>query len=125
MRGAYREREFVLEKPTFLQGIYSFAGAGLDKPVPLQPPVSYVVPSDKRTQTVYFRAGNSTPELVCVLLLRDGQPMRYFPIGAKDAIHVPLAVVEDLEPDSTVEVVIAAGEGITGSLVLDIGCMEF
>jgi hypothetical protein len=115
----------VLEKPIFLQGVYSFTGAGLNKPVALQPPISYIVPTDKRTQTVYFRAGNSTPELIYVLFVRDGKPMRYFPVGAKDAIHVPLAVVEDLQPDSKIEVVVAAGEGVTGSLVLDIGLMEF
>jgi hypothetical protein len=38
---------------------------------------------------------------------------------------VPLAVVEDLQPDSKIEVVAAASEGVTGSLVLDIGLMEF
>jgi assimilatory nitrate reductase catalytic subunit len=115
----------VLEKPTFLQGVYSFTGAGLNKPTALQPPLSYAVPADKRTQTIYFRAGNATPELIYVLLLKDGKPMRYFPIGAKAAVHVPLAVVEDLQPDSKIDVVVAAAEGISGSLVLDIGFMEF
>ena len=43
--------------------------------------------------------------------MRDGKPMRIFPIGAKAAMHVPLAVVEDLMPDSKVEVFVAAPAG--------------
>ena len=46
---------------------------------------------------MYFRGGNTTDELVCVVLVRDGAPMRYFPIGAKSDVHVPLRVVEDLD----------------------------
>ena len=34
---------------------------------------------------------------VTVVLMRDGVPMRYFPIGAKGDVHVPLRVVEDLD----------------------------
>jgi assimilatory nitrate reductase catalytic subunit len=56
--------------------------------------------------------------------MRDGAPMRYFPLGAKSAMHVPLAVVEDLMPESGLEVHIAAPEGVSGTLVLDLGLME-
>jgi len=59
------------------------------------------------------------------VLLRDGKPMRYFPIGAKSAVHVPLAAVEHLQPDLKIEVVVAAGERVAGSVVLDIRFMEF
>lgn len=74
---------------------------------------------------IYFRAANSTAEMIYVLLTRDGKPMRYFPLGAKGAVHVPLAVLEDLHPDTSMEVLLAAPTGITGSVVLDIGFTEF
>jgi hypothetical protein len=50
--------------------------------------------------------------------------MRYFPIGAKAVTHVPLAVVEDLFPETKLEIFFAAPEGMAGMLVLDIGLME-
>jgi hypothetical protein len=114
----------VLEKPRFLQGLYPFEGAGLHNPVPLQPGVTYKVPFDKRSQMVYFRAGNSCGEMIYVLFKRDGKPMRYFPIGAKGAMHVSLAVVEDLQPETLLEVSLAAPEGVKGSVLIDIGLME-
>jgi len=113
----------MLEKPKFLQGVYEFQGQGLHMPEPL--PVGYKVPFDKRSQMVYFRAGNSSGDLIYVMLTRDGKPMRYFPIGAKSATHVPLAVVEDLHPESSLEVLIAAPEGVSGTVVIDIGLTEF
>ena len=50
--------------------------------------------------------------------------MRYFPIGARGACHVPLRVVEDLAPDTELAVQIAAPEQATGTLVVDIGIIE-
>ena len=85
----------MLEKPKFLQGICSFEGKGLANPGPLAPPMTYKVPTDKRCQLTYFRAGNSSSELIYFLVKRDGNPMRYFPVGAKSAIHIALAVTED------------------------------
>jgi hypothetical protein len=114
----------VLEKPIFLQGLYPFEGVGLESAVPFTPGIKYQVPSDRRSQLVYFRAGNSSPEMIYVLFKRDGKPMRYFPIGAKDAIHVSLAVVEDLQPDTSLEVLVGAPAGVKGSVVIDIGLME-
>jgi hypothetical protein len=114
----------MLETPIFLQGLYSFEGAGLDQPVALTPAIKYKVPFDKRSQLIYFRAGNPSPELIYVLFKRDGKPMRYFPIGAKAASHVELAVVEDLEPETALDVFIAAPAGAAGSVLLDIGLME-
>jgi hypothetical protein len=115
----------MLEKPKFLQGVYEFEGHGLHVPGPLASPVSYKVPFDKRSQMVYFRAGNSSGDMIYVVLTRDGKPMRYFPLGAKGAIHVPLAVVEDLHPESSLEVLLAAPAGVSGTVVIDIGLMEF
>ena len=39
-------------------------------------------------------------------------------------MHVSLAVVEDLLPDTKIEVLIAAPEDVAGTIVLDIGFME-
>ncbi|MFL6417292.1 MAG: molybdopterin oxidoreductase [Bryobacteraceae bacterium] len=114
----------MLEKPVFLQGLFPYGGMGLTNPRPFVPELTYKVPDDKRAQLVYFRAGNPVDELVYVLFRRDGKPMRYFPIGAKGATHVELAVVEDLEPGTTLEVLVAAPEQMFASLLLDIGIVE-
>lgn len=110
--------------PKFLSGVFSFKGAGLASPAALSTALTYTVPSAKRSQLVYFRGGNSSSELVCVTLTRDGKPFRHFPIGAKAGIHVPLAVVEDLFPDTKVDVMIAAPVGAAGEVVIDIGLVE-
>ena len=115
----------MLEKPKFIQGVFPFQGSGLAAPRPLEPETTYRVPQDKRSQLIYFRAGNSAAEMIYFVVKRDGTPMRYFPIGAKGAIHIPLAVVEDLHPGTLVEVAIAAPEGVSGQALLDIGFMEF
>ena len=110
--------------PRFLQGVFSFEGKGLDRPAPLDSELSYVVPGGMAAQAVYFRGGNATAELVCVLLVRDGQPMRYFPIGAKGEVHVPLRVVEDLLAGTAVELCIAAPAGLAGTVIVDLGLVE-
>jgi hypothetical protein len=114
----------MIERPAFIQGIFSYEGFGLDKPGSFGPPVTYVAPSDRRAQTIYFRAGNPSDELICLILTRGGKPMRYFPVGAKAAIHVPLAVVEDISPGSSLEVLVAAPAGIKSTVVLDVGFLE-
>jgi assimilatory nitrate reductase catalytic subunit len=110
--------------PRFVQGVYAFAGRGLDKPSLLHPTATYTVPAGVRTQPVYFRGGNATDELVCVVLMRDGAPMRYFPVGAKGDVHVSLRVVEDLLADTRLELHLAAPEGLTGTVVVDLGLIE-
>jgi len=114
----------VLEKPAFIQGLFEFDGRGLDKPVSFQSPATYSVSSDKRAQTIYFRAGNASAEMIYMVLTRAGKAMRYFPVGAKSSVHVPLAVLEDLPPDSVMEVLVAAPSGTKSSVVLDVGFME-
>ena len=114
----------MLEKPAFIQGLFTWQGQGLDKPKSFDPPVVYQVPADKRAQTIYFRAGNAAAELVYLVLTKAGKPIRYFPVGAKAGIHVPLAVLEDLAPGSKVEVLIAAPASLQGAVMLDIGFME-
>ena len=123
---AYQEdrKDAVHTTPRFLQGIYAFEGKGLNRPSTLDGLLTYVVPDGVVTQPVYFRGGNSSDELVCVILVRDGRPMRYFPIGAKADVHVPLRVVEDLEAGTTIELQLAAPEGVDGSIVVDLGLVE-
>jgi hypothetical protein len=110
--------------PRFIQGIFSFKGSGLASPHQLDDKARYIVPGDKRAQLIYMRAGNSADALVCLLLTRDGKPLRYFPVGAKSSLHVPLAVVEDIFPESKLEVLIAAPDGVQGTVVVDVGLLE-
>ncbi len=110
--------------PRFLQGVFAFEGKGLDEPFLLDQMLSYVVPPGSTTQPVYFRGGNSTDEMISVLLFRDGRPMRYFPIGSKGASHVSLRVVEDLLADTILEVFVAAPDGLSGSVIVDLGLVE-
>lgn len=110
--------------PRFLQGVFGFKGSGLDDAKPIDAATTYTVPSGVIAQPLYFRGGNSSDELVVVTLLRDGRSMRIFPIGARAAVNVPLRVVEDVDPDTVLELVIAAPDGCTGEVVLDFGLME-
>ena len=110
--------------PRFLQGVFPITGEGLAKPGPIDAALRYTVPQGTSAQALYFRGGNSTGELVYVLLLRDGEPMRWFPIGAKGDTHVPLRVVEDLTGGTVVELHAAAPDGVTGELVVDLGLVE-
>jgi assimilatory nitrate reductase catalytic subunit len=110
--------------PRFMSGAFPFTGAGYDQPAMLAPSLVYTVPSDKRAQLIYLRGGNSSSELIYLMLMQDGKPMRTFPVGAKAGIHVPLAVVEDLQPDTKVEVYFGAPAGDSGTIVLDVGLIE-
>jgi len=114
----------VQSTPRFLQGVFAFEGKGIESPVPLGDALTYAVPAGVITQPVYFRGGNTTGELICVVLMRDGKPMRYFPIGAKSDVHVPLRVVEDLDGGTVIELLVAAPEGGAGSIVVDLGLVE-
>ncbi|MEX5721641.1 molybdopterin oxidoreductase family protein [Geodermatophilus maliterrae] len=114
----------VKSTPRFLQGVFPITGEGLAKPGPIDAALRYTVPNGQSAQALYFRGGNSTGELVYVLLVRDGEPMRWFPIGARGDVHVPLRVVEDLTGGTVVELHAAAPEGVTGELVVDLGLVE-
>ena len=110
--------------PRFLQGVFSFSGAGLDKPELIDPTLKYVVPAGSIAQPLYFRGGNSSSELIVVTLLRDGKSMRVFPIGAKAGVNIPLRVVEDVDPDTVLELVVSAPAGRSGEVVVDFGLVE-
>lgn len=110
--------------PRLLQGIFPFEGEGLTRPAPVSSELRYRVPKGRRAQLVYFRAGNSASELICATLLRDGAPMRLFPIGGCSGCHVSLAVIEDLLPETQLELVVSAPTGAAGEIVVDIGLVE-
>jgi hypothetical protein len=114
----------MFHTPRFLQGIVPFEGKGLDSPFSLGASFSYVVPPGTTAQPLYFRGGNSTGELICLILMRDAAPMRYFPVGAKGALHAPLRVVQDLPAGTTIELHLAAPAGLVGVLVADLGIVE-
>ncbi len=114
----------MLEKPAFIQGLFGYLGRGLACPSPFEPAVTYIVPADRRAQTIYFRAGNPADEMIYLVLTRNSRKMRYFPVGAKGAIHVPLAVVEDLLPQDRIELLAAAPDGLRSEVLVDIGFME-
>ena len=113
----------MASRPLFMQGIYSFEGRGLDQPFLLHPDLVYTVPRDTEAQFVYFRGGNSCDELVTVVVMRDGKPMRMFPMGAKDGTNMPLRIVEDLLAETRLEVFLAA-PAVAGQVVIDIGLVE-
>ena len=110
--------------PKFLNGVFAYKGVGLARPTLLDNSLIYTVPGDRRAQLVYIRGGNSGAELITLFLMRDGKPMRLIPIGAKAGAHVPLTVVEDLEPDTKIEVYVSAPETASGEAVIDIGILE-
>ena len=110
--------------PRIVTGVFAFSGTGLNQPAPLQGLPPYVVPTDRRAQLIYLRAGNSADALVTLVLMRNDTPMRLFPVGARSSVHVPLSVVEDLFPDTVLAVHVAAAEGVSGHVVLDMGLME-
>ncbi len=112
------------ESPKFIQGVYAFRGAGLKQPVPLSPVAAYKVSSDKRAQLIYLRAGNSSAEMIYLTLMRAQQPIRYFPIGAKGSLHVQLAIVEDIDPESELEIYVGAPEALSGEVLIDMGLVE-
>ena len=112
---------FVSEgTPILLQTLVTFEGRGLETPQPLG--LSYRVPKDRSAGMFYFRAGSTVSGLVNVSVMRDGKLMRYFPVASNSAIHVSLAIVEEL-PEGTQIEILAAGEG-SGTLILDIGYLE-
>ena len=113
----------MASRPHFLQGIYSFQGRGLDQPFLLHPELTYCVPRDTEAQFVYFRGGNASDELVTVVVMRDGKPMRLFPMGAKSGANMPLRIVEDLLAETRLEVHLAAPP-LAGQVVVDIGLVE-
>lgn len=107
-------------EPILLQTLMEFEGRGLAVPQALG--LRYTVPPEKTAGMFYFRAGSTVSGMVNVSVMRNGKLMRYFPVAANSAIHIPLAIVEELPGGTTIEIM-AAGDG-SGTLILDIGYLE-
>ena len=114
----------MMTTPRFLQGVFAFEGHGLAKPSLLHPSLTYTVPEGTTGQVLYVRGGNASAELVSLVLVFDGAPARWLPIGARADMHVSLRVVEDLLAGSSVEIHLAAPEGLHGTVVVDMGLVE-
>ena len=114
----------MMTTPRFLQGAFDFAGQGLAKPALLDPSLTYTVPEGVSGQVLYVRGGNASDELISLVLVFDGTPARWLPIGAKNDMHVSLRVVEDLLAGTDVELHVAAPEGCQGTVVVDLGLVE-
>lgn len=103
-----------------LQTITDIQGEGLNSPAPLN--LSYTVPQGCTAGVQYVRAGSTVGGMLNITLLQSGKVMRYIPVAAGSATHVPLAIVDELQPGTEVSVAVAA-EG-SGTLILDIGVLE-
>ena len=110
--------------PHFLQGVFPFAGRGLFDLAPLDDTLAYTVPDGKKTQFVYFRAGNASEALIYLAFAVDDTPMRYFPVGPNADIHVSLAIVEPHLPGVRLSLLIAAPRGTNGTVIVDAGFVE-
>ena len=103
-----------------LQKITDIEGLDLHAPAPLE--LTFTVPQGCAAGVQYVRAGNTSPGMVNITLLKNGKTMRHFPISGGGATHVPLSIVEDLRPGTGVEVGAAAERA--GTLLPDIGILE-
>lgn len=103
-----------------LQTITEIEGEGLNSPKSLN--LTYTVPQGCTAGVHYVRAGSTVKGMVNITILKNGKVMCYVPVAAGSAMHVPLAIVEDLSPGTEVEVT-AAAEG-SGTLILDVGILE-
>lgn len=107
--------------PLFLRGVYPFMGAGLLQPMLLSADLRCKVPAGHHAVLIYFRAGNASDALIYLSVVVDGQVHRYFPIGPQGALHVPLAIREEIGSGTTIEIHLAAGDGVMGTAIIDAG----
>ena len=103
-----------------LQKITEIEGKGLDSPEDLN--LTYTVPQGCTAGVQYVRAGSTAPGMANITLLQNGKVMRYVPVAAGSATHVPLAIVDELRPGTEVSIAVAAEE--PGTLILDVGILE-
>jgi hypothetical protein len=107
----------------FLNGVYPFEGKGLDAPYPLADALTYTVPADKRAAHLPARRQ---------LLRRAGQPDPHarrqadaaVPGGRQGGSARPARRGGGHLPEAKIEVFVAAPQGASGQVVLDVGIME-
>jgi assimilatory nitrate reductase catalytic subunit len=103
-----------------LQTITDIEGEGIDSPQDLN--LTYSILQGCTAGVQYVRAGNTTEGMINITVLNDGKAMRYMPVAAGSAIHVPLSIVDELQPGT--EISIAAAAERSGKLILDVGILE-
>ena len=91
-----------------LQTITDIEGEGIDSPQDLN--LTYSVSQGCTAGVQYVRVGTTTKGMINVTVPKAGKAMRYVPVAAGSAIHVPLAIVDDLQPGTEIFIA-AAGEG--------------
>jgi hypothetical protein len=103
-----------------LQTITDIEGEGLDSPEALN--LTYTVPQGCTAGVHYVRAGSTAAGMANITLLQNGKVMRYVPVAAGSAMHIPLAIVDELRAGT--EITIAAAAEAFGTLILDISILE-
>jgi hypothetical protein len=103
-----------------LQTITDIEAEGIDSPQHLN--LTYSVSQGCTAGVQYARAGNTTDGMINITMLKDGKAMRYVPVAAGGAMHVPLAIVDEPQPGT--EISIAAAAERSGKLILDVGILE-
>ena len=118
-------REYLLRTggatPHFLQGVYPFVGRDIFATVLLHEELTFVVPHGASAGIAYVRAGNSSDDLIYIVVFADEKPLRYFPLGPKADSHVELAIVEPHPAGTEFSIHIGAPRGAAGAVILDIG----
>ena len=100
--------------PRFLQGAFEFEGSGYEKPTPLDDSLRYVVPA------------GAIPPSRCTSAAAT-RPNRWSRscCSGKGVTNVALRVVEGLLAGTVLELYVAAHGGTKGSVVVDLGLVEF
>jgi hypothetical protein len=111
-------------KPRFLQGAFPFVGAGITERVELADEAQYTVPENHKAEVLYLRAGNHTESLIYLTLCANDRPVRYFPLGKSEAMHIPLAIVESHPAGTRLSLQISAARGEAGLVIVDLGLLE-
>jgi assimilatory nitrate reductase catalytic subunit len=112
-------------RPVFFQGVFPFLGSGLMSPRLLNPELVYTVPTGCKAALMYFRGGNASDQMLYVSVVGNGVARRYFPIGPQDGTHVELVIKEDIPAGTRLELHLAAGAGVMGTVVVDVGLLEW
>ena len=112
-------------RPVLLQGVFPFMGNGLMNPHSISPDLTYTVPPGRKAVLMYLRAGNASDQLIYISVLGDGKVRRYLPIGPQGASHVELAIKDDIQAGMKIELYLAAGMGVLGTVVIDVGLVEW
>ena len=112
-------------RPVFFQGVFPFLGSSLMNPRLLNPELVYTVPAGCKAALMYFRGGNASDQMIYISVIGNGVARRYFPIGPQEGTHVELVIKDDIPAGTRLELHLAAGAGVMGTMVIDVGFLEW